>query len=196
MDVDFPAAHSMDTAWYAVDRDGHVGIFVTGEEGHMPRGAANEYDASLPALPDELQGGLFTFEYDVNYGEYGFWVQPYARTAVPERPLHIDQLPPRPREAYGRLRLDALCFAEAEHVQPWEFAVCDGWGSSVAYITADLSTVRAVPGSEEAFRTLGLEARKHLPPELKNLRFEGPEEAPKQKKQAQRRRKKGANDGQ
>ncbi len=33
---DYPAAHSMDTAWFAVDRDGHVAIFETGEAGAVP----------------------------------------------------------------------------------------------------------------------------------------------------------------
>ena len=36
MDADFPAAHSMDSCWFAVDRDGHVGYFRTGEAGAMP----------------------------------------------------------------------------------------------------------------------------------------------------------------
>ncbi|HJZ91059.1 MAG TPA: hypothetical protein VKE40_09315 [Gemmataceae bacterium] len=34
---DFPAAHSMDSAWFAVDRDGFVAYFYTGEAGAMPR---------------------------------------------------------------------------------------------------------------------------------------------------------------
>lgn len=36
---DFPAAHSMDTYWYAVDRDGHVAAFFTGETGPYPEDA-------------------------------------------------------------------------------------------------------------------------------------------------------------
>jgi len=36
MDADFPAAHSMDSAWFAVDRDGHVAYFSTHEAGAMP----------------------------------------------------------------------------------------------------------------------------------------------------------------
>jgi hypothetical protein len=36
MDADFPAAHSMDSAWFAVDKDGHVAFFRTGEEGALP----------------------------------------------------------------------------------------------------------------------------------------------------------------
>ena len=34
--IDYPAAHSMDTTWFALDRDGHVGVFESGEEGPVP----------------------------------------------------------------------------------------------------------------------------------------------------------------
>jgi hypothetical protein len=33
---DFPAAHSMDTKWFAVDADGNIGIFRSGEGGAVP----------------------------------------------------------------------------------------------------------------------------------------------------------------
>jgi len=33
---DFPAAHSMDTCWFAVDSQGHVACFSTGEAGAVP----------------------------------------------------------------------------------------------------------------------------------------------------------------
>src|SRR5262245_3578070 len=36
MDMDFPAAHSMDTLWFAVDRDGHIAAFHSGEAGAVP----------------------------------------------------------------------------------------------------------------------------------------------------------------
>ena len=36
MDMDFPAAHSMDTVWFAVDRDGHVACFDSSEDGTVP----------------------------------------------------------------------------------------------------------------------------------------------------------------
>jgi hypothetical protein len=36
MDNDFPAAHSMDTYWFAVDQDGHVAFFESGEAGAVP----------------------------------------------------------------------------------------------------------------------------------------------------------------
>jgi hypothetical protein len=192
MQVDFPAAHSMDTAWYAVDQEGHVAVFVTGSDGHVPRGAATSEDA--PPLPPELRDDLFAFEYEEHF-EYSFFAQPYTRTDVPARPLHIDQLPPQLREAYGRLRFDALRFAEAEHVQPLEFAACDAWGGEAwpIYLSGDCTTVRPVPGREQEFQALCEEVKGHLPPELKNLRFEGLEE-PKPKRRAPRRRKKGADD--
>ena len=33
---DYPAAHSMDTTWFAVDRDGNVAVFESGEAGAVP----------------------------------------------------------------------------------------------------------------------------------------------------------------
>lgn len=36
---DYPAAHSMDTTWFAVDRDGHVAAFDSGEAGAVPTDA-------------------------------------------------------------------------------------------------------------------------------------------------------------
>jgi hypothetical protein len=36
MDADFPAAHSMDTEWFAVDADGQVGHFYSSESGAVP----------------------------------------------------------------------------------------------------------------------------------------------------------------
>ena len=34
--IDFPAGHSMDTDWFAVDKDGNIAIFDSGEEGAVP----------------------------------------------------------------------------------------------------------------------------------------------------------------
>ena len=44
---DYPAAHSMDTWWFAVDNDGHVGLFFTGEAGALPSNAEGGYDTDL-----------------------------------------------------------------------------------------------------------------------------------------------------
>src|SRR4051794_40197499 len=39
---DYPAAHSMDTGWFAVDRDGHVAYFYSREAGAVPAEARRE----------------------------------------------------------------------------------------------------------------------------------------------------------
>src|SRR5262245_65976604 len=56
MDADFPAAHSMDTNWFAVDADGHVAHFYSGQSGAVPVAASQdpqwEVQRRLPeALP-------------------------------------------------------------------------------------------------------------------------------------------------
>ena len=61
MKTDFPAAHSMDTTWFAIDRDGHVAVFESGEAGAVPTEVAQSgggYDEAeaLLQLPD--QGAL------------------------------------------------------------------------------------------------------------------------------------------
>src|SRR5438105_611048 len=59
MDADFPAAHSMDSCWFAVDRDGHVGYFSTGEAGAMPAVGVTEdaADELLTRLLETLPRG-------------------------------------------------------------------------------------------------------------------------------------------
>lgn len=37
--TDYPAAHSMDTDWFAVDADGKIGLFNTNEDGALPKNA-------------------------------------------------------------------------------------------------------------------------------------------------------------
>lgn len=50
---DYPAAHSMDTIWFAVDRDGHVAVFASGEAGAVP------VDAYLGEDGEEMADGAF-----------------------------------------------------------------------------------------------------------------------------------------
>ena len=45
---DYPAAHSMDTQWYCVDANGHIGIFDTGEDGALPSAAAFGFSPGDP----------------------------------------------------------------------------------------------------------------------------------------------------
>jgi hypothetical protein len=64
MEQDYPAAHSMDTAWYAVDRDGHVAFFYSGEAGAVPISAGElDLEPVLDSVPVseavyDLQGRL------------------------------------------------------------------------------------------------------------------------------------------
>src|SRR4051812_12625276 len=93
----YPASHSMDTEWYAIDRAGNVAVFVTGEAGFIPKGAAGD-------LVFDDNPGLFVYEFDEasEVPVHG----PYARTSVPKRALHVDQLPPQLRKAVSQVRLD------------------------------------------------------------------------------------------
>lgn len=43
---DFPAAHSMDTEWFAIDDQGYVGHFMTGEAGAVPNAALTDNDGA------------------------------------------------------------------------------------------------------------------------------------------------------
>src|SRR5947209_8771180 len=44
MQPDYPAAHSMDTYWFAVDSEEHIGLFETGEPGPVPVDARSNED--------------------------------------------------------------------------------------------------------------------------------------------------------
>jgi len=47
---DFPAAHSMDTTWFAVDEEGRVARFESGEAGAVPLAAATGGGAAEPSF--------------------------------------------------------------------------------------------------------------------------------------------------
>lgn len=55
-DDDVPAAHSMDTTWFAVDADGCVGVFESGEDGAVPN------DAALGINPSDSTFDLFLLD--------------------------------------------------------------------------------------------------------------------------------------
>src|SRR5262245_31270524 len=124
---DYPAAHSMDTIWFAVDGAGHVAIFESDEEGHVPQGEENDvrsqmwqlhdasYDPETDYFSDEDQHagrvGLFYFGYRYEAAEGVAGV--YTREVVPERPLHVDQLPPALRDKVREILFPGVNFAEA-----------------------------------------------------------------------------------
>src|SRR5438132_658813 len=55
MEPDYPAAHSMDTTWYAVDGQGRVGMFFSGANGAVPVDAADDFHPAV--LLEQLRSG-------------------------------------------------------------------------------------------------------------------------------------------
>jgi hypothetical protein len=85
--VDFPAAHSMDTTWFAVDRDGRVAAFDSGEAGAVPVDAYLGEDWGEVA--DPLTAGPATeVVYDLEAGAHATYgsmlVMALAPGAAPE----------------------------------------------------------------------------------------------------------------
>jgi hypothetical protein len=185
MDTDFPAAHSMDTEWFAVDRDGHVASFWTGLEGPMPTGSGEE-DIDYRQFSSRL------FHYQHDKDEEDPFIEAYIRQHRPSDPLHIDQLPPALRKLCKRVRFETISFAEMKHLQPLEFLPCDNC-YGVGYRSSDGKVVRPVPGSEEEYRDFFGQFKGQLERDLKGVRFEGLEEPaspPKPKRRQGKSRRK------
>jgi hypothetical protein len=166
MDFDYPAAHSMDTAFYAVDKDGHVALFSTGAGGAVPTDAYLPDDGDVwaeisqevrealgfPAGEDlyhvELPAGNGLFVYETGPFDECL-VDRYERKRKPRRPLHLDQLPPDVRQAVAGMRFATLDFNKTKVFQPVELTECSTWDP--AYLTGDGKTVKPVPGREEEY---------------------------------------------
>jgi hypothetical protein len=185
MDADFPAAHSMDTEWFAVDRDGQVALFFTGENGSMPKAAeAANLGEALRALggpPEVIESLDDTFEDAILefarlgihvYDDASDWFSgPYVRLYRPERPLHVDQLPPDLRRRAKAASLDRLRFEEKDRLQPCDYL--EGVAHGVAYLAEDGRTVRPLPGQEKEYRRVVENMRQRHPEVFRQYRFEG-----------------------
>src|SRR5947209_20344599 len=84
-EADHPAAHSMDTTWFAVDAVGDVAVFDTGEPGHAPSHVTEQL---FVTEEEAKQLGYFFYE----YGSQWAVVDVYERRLVPRRPVHVDEL--------------------------------------------------------------------------------------------------------
>jgi hypothetical protein len=193
MKADYPAAQSMDTTWFAVDRDGHVGVFISNENGAVPSvlqdanpdemfelltGPDGEMLFDFNLIREEAaRRGIFSYEYD-DLSEIPFQAG-YPRARRPETPLHVDQMPPRLRNLAKKIRLDRVSFPNADRVQPVEHFECMVWGGEeeVAYLAADGVTVRPIPGREDRFAAFCEEVRRDMPDLAEHLRFEGADES-------------------
>jgi hypothetical protein len=187
MDADFPAAHSMDTHWFAVDGAGQVALFFTAETGFMPLGATEaeshdliriyrtitgkdppgldeeEYVEEWDEFLDALVGlGFFYYNYVEASGDPEGLLVPYTLWGEPATALHVDQLPPDLRGQVLRCRFESASFGENEHLQPLESMPDDKWffywEGDCAYLTADESAVRPLPGRQDKYQEF---CRKH-----------------------------------
>jgi hypothetical protein len=187
-EFDYPAAHSMDTAWYAVDEAGHVATFWTGENGPLPDHdrpstelIEQVFMRLLGADPDdigdwwEVGRGVGIFFYDYNDSlTLEDTVDRYARTVTPDRPLHVDQLPPDLRTEWKRLRVPVR-FTEAGFVQPFDYFRCLPYNAdAAAYLCADGKTIRPILGRLKAFRNLVADWRENAPDEIAEFTIEEP----------------------
>jgi hypothetical protein len=207
---DYPAAHSMDSAWFAVDQDGHIAYCETDEDGLLPHSAfilSWAYDEDVEAraepLRQALTGGSLPREDEDDFwfdgktlAGFGLFVYgsennraylpwAYRRTFVPKQPLHVDQLPPAVRNALKGLTLSSVHFAEAKRIFPADHATCDGWGP--VYLCSDGKTVRPIPGREEEYRTFCRDAG-WPNKETAGLHFEGLDDEPPAKPRRKRKR--------
>jgi hypothetical protein len=195
VESDYPAAHSMDTDWFAVDRDGRVAYFNSGENGPVPESLRDDADieglvnhlragAGQPPLPEDEWYLEREDEYLASHGIFVFthpnvseWVEPYARSAEPEQPLHVDQLPPGFRDAFRRVQLP-VSFAEVTGLQPCEFVACIYWGYPAGYLCGDGKTLRPFPGREEEFRQSWEDYRRRSWRRSRGLRLADGEDPP------------------
>jgi hypothetical protein len=187
---DYPAAHSMSTTWFAVDANGHVAAFNTHLDGHAPVGAEERYarrnylevmyrllhpaaDSDEYWSEDQLAEdlGVFLYEYRDEYDP----IDVFERRVIPDRPTHVEQLPPEVRAMANKVHLP-ISFGPTEQIQPLEFLECTYWeedGERFAYLASDGLTVRPILGKEDRFAVFVRKFREENPGEATRYRFEG-----------------------
>jgi hypothetical protein len=180
----------MDSTWFAVDQKGQVGLFCTGEGGFAPSGVSDPPFADILEMLRALgakepfedwvaacgEGGFYVFDYA--YPPTGLEenvLAPYWASHAPARPLHVDQLPARARGWCSEIRFSTGTFA-AGQFQPIEHVSCE-WNAWVAdacaYLNADQTVLRPIPGLEEEYRELLENCADELTEGLQGVRVEG-----------------------
>lgn len=137
---DFPAAHSMDTEWFAVDDAGHVAVFDSYEGGAVPDDAPPsgldvdlaDVVAAVPWVDErhpeqrtswsraaDAAQGIFVYQHTLTDNHTP---GPYTRVARPLVPLRADAMP----AALGAVttRLQGVRFAHRPLLQPMDYATC------------------------------------------------------------------------
>ncbi len=136
--IDYPAAHSMDTYWFAMDEAGEVALMITGETGPVPEGPKAEY------------GGLDSLDEQLEKDEYGIPILPLQYAPFPdggttaELEAVLADLPAGQRELIQKLALHTDLSAE-EKKQLRSSITCGCW-NSVALLAdaADAADVKAL----------------------------------------------------
>jgi len=182
---DYPAAHSMDTWWFAVDERGAVAVFDTNENGPVPGdgdrrptwGAVESVLGSGPRgmrLEDWYASrGITYYEYS---DDYGGLVRLYERLGVPTAPLlHVDELPLALARQSRSVCFVGARFDRALSLQPIEFFDCQLYseGYQVAYVAGAGVTVRPFPDSRDEFAEFVARYRARHPDRASILCFEG-----------------------
>jgi len=196
---DYPAAHSMDQTWFAVDQAGHVGVFFTGEDGPLPSGSYDagnlidvlralrgesadqeddDDDPDWDAMEEEAADrGLFVYHY---VGAFDPIIRPYSFRYMPGTPLHVEQLPPWIRRLFKATRFEGTLFPDSERIQIIEHSArIDIFFYSkddVAYLADDQKTVRPIPGKEHLFAAFCEDFRTHQADQAERFTFSGPED--------------------
>ena len=141
---DFPAAHSMDTYWFAIDADENVAVFDTGEAGALPYSARKLFICDLILyLPNNDRRtfllktartnttlaaqllGMFSYGHG---DEWENWIAgPYTRNQQPEKLLKLEELPEDIQDLISWTWFEELCFQDTEIIQPIEYTKCRTW---------------------------------------------------------------------
>src|SRR5262249_10191179 len=106
--------------------------------------------------------GLYVYE--VISWECDF-LDTYQRVAVPKRPLHLDQLPPKLRQNFAKCALPTTDFAMEEELQVVALVACDlYWDEAVGCFAPGHKEIRPIPGKEKEYQAA-----------LRSLRQENPD---------------------
>ena len=134
---DYPAAHSMDTTWFAVDANGRIAQFDSGENGAVPKQAASGGGAAEPSFDTELLESVCTetkrpIAFEHGDDDPGL----YTRSELPDQPLLVDDLPQAIRDHVKELALP-VDFAAQDTIH-----LADHMRDDEAYVWAESGTLR------------------------------------------------------
>lgn len=132
-EVDYPAAHSVDTMWFAVDKDGHIGIFDSGEDGPIPAVFDNDRDGICGLTPEmllekmESVRGQKRDQFDMYKGEeLGFYTYDPQMDEVYELQQQFDPDESKtefPAPMYARLAVPSEPITIADLPSEWHEAI-------------------------------------------------------------------------